>query len=322
MRADRLIKIILSLQSKGKLTTKQLAEEVEVSQRTILRDMDALTMAGIPVVAERGINGGWKLMDHFRSAIGDLHLEELKALFIVPSESILEALNITASGTTIRQSLLAKLPAASKGDAQQYFNKIYIDTGTWKPTRAASTALQDVQLALWENRKLAITYQKANGDCSQRIVCPLGLVAKGSTWYLVALNEQGEHRSFKVSRIAQAEVQAEAFTRPEAFNLGEYWKQSKLDFVESLPTFEISVLAHRSILSRMSFTDKFVNRMEILQAEAAANEPMVHVALRFNSEQEAVEYVLGFGGMMKLLQPSHLVDQIVEQARQAIAQYE
>lgn len=334
MRAERLLKIIRTLQSKGKQTTKQLAALVEVSERTILRDMDALTLAGIPVLADRGKSGGWKLMEHFQHGLGDVQLEALKALFILPSESILAALNIDASSTTVRESLLAKLPAAVKHDAQQYFDKIYIDTSTWKSSHAVAPAvLKDVQLALWQDRKLSISYQKASGECSERIICPLGLIAKGNSWYIAALNEEGEYRNFKVSRITSVIIQAETFIRPHSFNLSRYWEQSKSQFVMELPVIEVSVLAHPSILSRLSFRGKFISKIKVMDAsedevslanadEIGAAGAMVPVRLQFNSEQEAVELVLGFGSMMRLLQPSQLIPVIIEQAKSVISQYE
>lgn len=347
MRAERLLKIIRTLQSKGKQTTKQLAELVEVSERTILRDMDALTLAGIPVVADRGKSGGWKLMEHFQQGFDDVQLDVLKALFIIPSEHILTALNIEGNGTTVRESLLAKLPAAVKHDAQQYFAKIYIDTSTWKGAHAAPVLLKEIQLALWEERKLSISYQKASGECSERVVCPLGLVAKGNSWYVVALNEQGEYRNFKVSRIRHVEIEDETFSRPPSFQLSRYWEQSKSQFVKELPVVEVSVLAHRSILPRLSFSGKFISKIEVMDGtesgsageaasgdtDAAMSAPtlkssvsftdtMVQVRLQFNSEQEAVECVLGFGAMMRLLQPVHLIPEIIKQAKAVIDQYE
>jgi len=344
MRADRLLKMLMALQSKGKMTTRQLAELVEVSERTILRDMDALTLAGIPVVAERGKSGGWKLMEHFKHGLNEVHFEALKSLFILPSVSILAALNIDASSEEIRQSLLNKLPNAAKQDAQQYFHKIHIDSATWRASAgtAAVVQLRELQAALWEDKRLEITYLNGKGESSQRIVRPLGLVAKGNVWYMVALNENGEYRNYKVSRIASVKVMDTTFTRPEHFNLSQYWEQSKRQFIEALPIVEVQVLAHRSILSRLRYTGKFVSKLEVeplsidersirskldteekLVAGAdAGSATMVPVNLQFNSEQEAVEFVLGFGGAIQLLSPANLIPSIIEQAKAAIKLYE
>lgn len=319
MRADRLISIMILLQNNLKMTSKELASELQVSERTILRDMDALSVSGVPIVAERGKAGGWRLMDHFRSQLSGLKLEDMKALFILPSEKILEDLGVQTYGLDIRQKLLASLPSSTRTEARHYLEKIYIDTGTWKPSNENNRALIAVQQALWEDKKLNIMYQQANSVCSNRVVSPLGLVAKGSAWYLVALNDNGEYRNFRLSRILHAEVAHEGFTRPEHFNLTEYWKQSKLDFTESLPSFKVEVLAHPTIIGRVTFTDKFVEKVA---ADAQLDDRTVPMTLNFNTEEEAIAYILGFGGAMKIVQPEYLIEQVVQQAKTVIEMYD
>lgn len=163
MRADRLIRIMILLQNLTKMTTRELADELEVSDRTILRDMDALSLSGIPIVAERGKAGGWRFMDHLQSQLSGLKLEDLKALFILPSEKMLQDLGIQTYGSDIRQKLLASLPDSTKTEGQHYLEKIYIDTGTWKSAKVTNEILLIVQQALWEDKKLQIGYQKAEG---------------------------------------------------------------------------------------------------------------------------------------------------------------
>jgi len=205
MRAERLLGIMLLLQNNGKMTTRQLAETLEVSDRTILRDMDALSAAGIPVVAARGKAGGWTLHDRFRGAISGLTLDELKSLFILPSDQVLEQLGIRPGGSGVRRKLAAAMPASIRDSARQYLEKIHIDTGTWKPANGGlAETLRTVTAALWEDRKLRIRYRKADGNAAERVVCPLGLVAKGSVWYLAAMHGDREYRAYRVSRIVQA----------------------------------------------------------------------------------------------------------------------
>ncbi|CAM3283044.1 YafY family protein [Paenibacillus lupini] len=318
MRADRLLSIMILLQNHEMMTTKELARKLEVSERTILRDMDALSISGVPVAADRGKTGGWRLMDHFKSYLSGLKLEDTKALFLLPSEQMMKDLGVN-TGLDIRQKLLASLPDSSKGEARHYMDKIYMDTGTWKPSNDKNKALLTIQRALWEDTKLNIVYQKTDGTHSQRIVSPLGLVAKGSSWYLIAMNDEGDYRNFKVSRIMKAEVTADVFTRPARFDLAEYWNQSKLNFAESLPTLEVKVLVHPSIIGRLTFTDRFVEKIDM---HTSVEDEMASATLSFNTEQEAVEYVLGYGGAMKLVQPEYLIEKVVQQAKAVIAMYE
>jgi predicted DNA-binding transcriptional regulator YafY len=314
--------MMLLLQSHGKMTTRELADKLEVSERTILRDMDALSAAGVPVVAERGQYGGWRLLGNFRSAISGMKLDDLKSLFILPSDRMLEELAIETGGQDIRRKLMASMPEAVRRSAKAFMEKIYIDTGTWKPSASEGERLRilrEVQAALWEDRKLLIDYRNVSGERSERQVCPLGLVAKGNTWYLVALNEQGEYRTYRLTRIHRAEVMAESFTRPEHFDLIDHWKRSMRQFAASLPSYEIEVTVDRSILGRVTYTDKFLQMAEFIKDEAG--QP-AQLRLRFDTEEEAVRYVLGYGGRMKVERPAHLIPLIVEEARQVLRLYE
>jgi predicted DNA-binding transcriptional regulator YafY len=319
MRADRLLQIMLLLQNNGKMTTRELAEALEVSDRTILRDMDALSAAGIPVISERGKTGGWKLIDRFRSSISGLTLDELKSLFILPSGELLEQLGIRPGGPEIRRKLAASMPLAVRSSAQQYLEKIYIDTGTWKPSGGGHTeTLRQAMAALWEDRQLRIRYQKAGGETTDRVLCPLGLVAKGSAWYLVAMHADDEYRSYRVSRIVRADILPETFVRPTHFDLAAWWKASKEQFAAGLPRLEVRVLADPSIVGRMTFTERFVEIGEIGGAEEGGR---VTAVLFFQTEEEAVRYVLGFGGKMRIISPESLIPLVVQEAKAAIAQH-
>ncbi|SDY02062.1 Predicted DNA-binding transcriptional regulator YafY, contains an HTH and WYL domains [Evansella caseinilytica] len=317
MKADRLLEVISLLQNHGKVSTNQIAGYLNVSNRTVLRDMDTLSALGIPIVAERGRAGGWRLMEHFRSELSGMSLTELKSLFVLPSEKVFEDLGLATKGVDIRLNLLSGMQGNRKTGVAPYLEKIYIDTGTWKPSRQKIKSFETVQQAVFEEKKLRMTYKNASGLQSERLVFPLGLVAKGSTWYLIAASEQWEIRNFRLSRINKAEIVHEPFTRPAHFSLAAYWKQSKEQFVQSLPSFPATVLAHQSMINRLTFTGKFIDNLQIIKE----GEEWVQVKLSFHDEQEIVEYVLGFGDRMKLLEPVHLIDQVVKQARAVLQQY-
>ncbi|SFJ18911.1 Predicted DNA-binding transcriptional regulator YafY, contains an HTH and WYL domains [Thermoflavimicrobium dichotomicum] len=227
MRADRLMSILLILQKKGKVTTKELARELEVSSRTILRDLDALSGMGIPVVAERGKNGGWRLLDEYRQTLFALKKEEIASLFLAIPESLLKDLGIDQPFQAARQKLFSSLPSMVEPHAQKFWKRIYIDVEPWKETKEKSDWMEPILRAVWEERKLRIDYERADGQRKEQAIEPLGLVARGNKWYLVAVNEENEIRSYKVNRICSAVVLEEKFVRPEGFDLSSYWKEAK-----------------------------------------------------------------------------------------------
>lgn len=186
MRADRLMNIMILLQNRGKMTAKELANELEVSDRTILRDMDALSNAGIPIVSDRGKEGGWRLLDNFRSKLSGLNIDDIKSLFLFPSGKLLEDLGLNIQALDTRQKLLAAIPGTFRDEAQAIWERIHIDSSTWRQSKEKVHALKTVQQAVWESKKLKILYEQADGEQKERLIEPLGLVAKGNRWYLVA----------------------------------------------------------------------------------------------------------------------------------------
>ncbi|MEC1532445.1 YafY family protein [Bacillus haynesii] len=211
MRGDRLISILLMLQAQGQMTAKELAERLEVSERTIYRDMEALSGAGIPVVAERGINGGWSLLDDYQTTLTGLKESEIHALFVPLSEQLLDDLGLTRISEEARNKLIASLPSVYRQNAKDVWNRIYIDTRSWRHKKEKAASFEVLKEAIWKDQKLKIVYQRADGQTAARIVAPLGLVAKGSNWYLIASKENGEIRNYRASRIQSAIPVRETF---------------------------------------------------------------------------------------------------------------
>ncbi|WP_368654127.1 helix-turn-helix transcriptional regulator [Ornithinibacillus sp. 4-3] len=317
MRADRLMSIMILLQNRGKMTAKELANELEVSDRTILRDMDALTNAGIPIVSQRGKEGGWNLLDNFRSKLSGLNIDDMKSLFLFPSEELLEDLGLNNQLLDTRQKLLAAIPDTYRGEAQAIWERIHIDSGTWRQSKEKKDALHIVQQAVWNNKKLRIHYEQADGEQKERLIEPLGLVAKGNKWYLVAVRN-GELRNYRVSRIHKAKVEKETFNRPVHFNLAKYWEQSKERFVQNLPKYDVQVEIHPKIIKRITFTGKFV---QVIQTENLNGDKWIPATLRFNDKQEAIEFILGFANKIKIISPEDLPDKVVLLAMSVIDFY-
>ncbi|QHZ46204.1 MULTISPECIES: helix-turn-helix transcriptional regulator [Bacillus] len=318
MRGDRLISILLLLQAYGQMTAKQLAERLEVSERTIYRDMEALSGTGIPVFAERGKNGGWSLLDDYQTKLTGLKESEIRALFVPLSEQFLDDLGLTRTSEDARNKLIASLPSGYRQNAKDVWNRIYIDTSSWRHKKEKAASFEVLKDAIWKDQKLKIVYQRADGKVSDRVVAPLGLVAKGSNWYLIASKENGEIRNYRASRIQSAISVHETFERPENFDIAQVWRSSTNAFIEKLPTYEVWVKAAQSILPRLSFTNHFVRIMETGKVD---EEGWIPIKLSFDTEEEAKRYILGFAEHMLVIEPKELHDKVLKMAESIVAHY-
>ncbi|MCY8180301.1 YafY family transcriptional regulator [Bacillus paralicheniformis] len=318
MRGDRLISILLMLQAQGQMTAKELAERLEVSERTIYRDMEALSGAGIPVVAERGINGGWSLLDDYQTTLTGLKESEIRALFVPLSEQLLDDLGLTRISEEARNKLIASLPSVYRQNAKDVWNRIYIDTRAWRHKKEKAASFEVLKDAIWKDQKLKIVYQRADGQTADRIVAPLGLVAKGSNWYLIASKENGEIRNYRASRIHSATPVRETFERPENFDIAHVWQSSTKKFIERLPTYEVRVKAAQDILPRLSFTNYFVR---IIETNEVDQEGWIPVTLSFDTEEEAKRYILGFAEHIRIIEPKELHGKILNMAESIVAHY-
>lgn len=314
MRADRLLTILLLLQNKGKQTTKELAEELEVTPRTVHRDMESLSSAGIPIIADRGKNGGWRLLDQYKTNLTGLKSTELKSLFLSPSVQLLKDLGIAKDWSDAREKLLASIPASFHQEAHDVWDRIHIDTSSWRQSPQKIEAFQTLQEAIWEEKKLLIVYERADGETRERLVNPLGLVAKSSTWYLIA-SVHDEIRNYRASRILSACKTEETFIRPEGFQLSQHWEDSTQSFLKALPTYEVDVELSPSIIHRMTFTGRFV---KVIKQNEPLDDGWIPASLCFDTEQEAAHYTLGFGKDIRIIRPKSLKQQVYEMAKAVV----
>jgi predicted DNA-binding transcriptional regulator YafY len=266
MRADRLLSILLLLQVHRRSYAGELAKRLEVSERTIHRDMEALSGAGIPVVAERGVGGGWNLLEKYQTNLTGLNEAEIQALFLTKPAHLLADLGLHQASEAALIKLLAALPSMSRRDAEFVRQRIYVDTAGWHPTQEDHSYLPVLQQAIWKERKLALTYQR--GDISfDRVVEPLGLVAKGNAWYLIAATDGAVH-TYRVSRIRSACITEETCARPPQFDLAGHWAQSSSNFVAALPQFPVTVRIAPDVLEHIYHAGRYA-RIEHIDAPDA-----------------------------------------------------
>lgn len=317
MRADRLLSILLTLQVHQRVTARALAERLEVSERTIYRDMDALSGAGIPVLAERGANGGWMLLEEYRTNLTGLNPAETQALFLTKPAQLLADLGLDKAAEAALVKLLAALPTMQRRDAEYARQRILVDTAGWHQTQEDLSALPILQEAIWQERKLQLIYQRGDGTGVERLVDPLGLVAKGSVWYLVAAVE-GEARTYRVSRVQAANVTDQRSVRPPHFDLAAYWAESSASFIANLPRYVATVRVALEIVPELGYMGRLARIENIEPAEA---DGWVKVSIRFDVEQEACAYVLGFGDQIEVLEPPELREKVMQLAQRVVAFY-
>src|SRR5689334_16028822 len=224
MKADRLLSALLLLQAHGRLTGRELAKRLEVSARTVHRDMEALSASGVPVYALRGAGGGWQLDEDWRTRVPGLDEAELRALLMAQPRMLGDA-RLARAAERALDKLMASLPPAMREQATSMRQRLYVDTTGWGGAAESLALLPSVQDAVARDPQLVIRYRPVGREQVERAVDPLGLVAKGTTWYLVAGTPDGL-RTFRVSRIEDARLLDERSARPADFDLAAYWESS------------------------------------------------------------------------------------------------
>lgn len=223
MRADRLLSILMLLQSKGRMTAHDLADQLEVSERTIYRDLEALGMAGIPVYTERGPGGGCSLLDGYQTKLTGLSEAEVRALFLLKMAGPLSDLGLEKALDDALLKLNATLSPTAREQAEQARQRVHLDASWWYHSDDVSAHLPLIQQALWRDSKLCLTYREDDGCWSRKVVLePYGLVSKAGIWYLVGVCE-GSCHVYRVSHILTTEICDEQFVRPESFDLASFW---------------------------------------------------------------------------------------------------
>jgi predicted DNA-binding transcriptional regulator YafY len=230
VRASRLVELLLLLQTRGRMSAPELAARLEVSVRTVHRDLEALSGAGIPVYADRGRSGGYRLVDGYRTRLTGLTPEEARALLLTgaPARAAV-ALGLGDVLAATQLKLLAALPEPLREQAAAVRDRFHLDPSGWEHRPADPEFLPVVVSALWEQRRLAVTYRRWGPEDVDRVLEPLGVVLKVGNWYLVARAVDGPERvrTYHVGRVQSARVLPERFERPAGFDLAAAWEQGQ-----------------------------------------------------------------------------------------------
>lgn len=313
MRADRLLSILLLLQANGRMTAQALAKRLEVSERTILRDMDALSGAGVPVLAERGARGGWRLLDGYQTKLTGLTAAEIQTLFLGRPPKLLADLGLKEAAEAAWIKLQAALPSEVRQQAEFVRQRILIDPRGWRDSAESIGCLPILLEALWRERCVRFLYERSS-DGGERRVTPLGLVARGNAWYLVA-ERGGERRTYRVSRIRDAVVLDEPSVRPPRFDLAAHWEQTSNEFRDKWPRVYATFRASAAAMPWIRY------RGWRLVEETPDGDAFL-VRIRFDAEDEIVQSALYLGAFVELLEPVHLRERVARAARAILDVYE
>jgi len=231
MLASRLLSILMLLQARGRMSARELAEEFEVTVRTIHRDIDELSAAGVPVYAERGRNGGFRLQDGYRTKLTGLNQSEAETLFLAGLPGPAAQLGLADALATARLKLLAALPASLQPSAERIAARFHLDAGAWFHDADPLPSLPVIARAVWSERMLKLSYRRS-GETEPRArkFGPLGLVLKAGIWYLVAQSGKAPARTYRASNIHDAEITDETFVRPKHFDLAAHWQNAVREY--------------------------------------------------------------------------------------------
>lgn len=309
MRADRLLSIMLILQDQGKLTMTRLAETLEVSRRTILRDLNALTVAGVPVYTESGPGGGVYLDEKYRVSLNGLKEAELRSLFIASPTGPLTDIGLLQSAENGFLKLLAALPPVQRSEVKRVRQRLHIDPSGWSSHSQPLASLAELLDAVFLDRRVLLTYKRRGGEVVTRIVDPYSLVCKANVWYLLAAYAGTVH-SYRVSRIQCIEVSAETFERPESFDLSAFWEGQLKQFNSYAPPLSCTLEIKHERLQFLSWS--FIYEYQL--KGKAGQEGWQMVALTFDSFEAAEMLILALAQDARIVEPANLLEAVQQKA--------
>jgi predicted DNA-binding transcriptional regulator YafY len=319
MRADRLLSLMLLLQTRGRMTARELADKLEVSERTIYRDLDALGAAGIPVYGDHGPGGGYALLDSYRTNLTGLTEDEVRALFMGGAHKALADLGLAEASEVAQLKLSASLPTSQLRDAEHMRQRILFDAAGWFQPQESVPHLQLLQEAIWHDRQVYIAYHRADGSQGERLINPLGLVAKATIWYLVA-SIGDEMRVYRVSRIKGVAICEECFERASNFDLAAYWSQWSAEFEANRPQYKVTLRLAPEMATLLPQIWGEGVRKRLEEAEPSPIDGWVEAIFTFESVESARTNVMGLGTQAEVVEPLELREAIAEMA-QAIAKF-
>ncbi len=304
MRASRLLTIQMLLQTRGRMSAQALAEVLEVSVRTLYRDVDQLTAAGVPIYAEQGRNGGFQLMEGWKTTLTGFTASESQAVFMSGLAGPAAELGLGQQVVDAQLKLMSALPAYQRDDAQRVQARFHLDPADWYREADRVPYLSTVAAAVWQDRQLRLRYDSWKAEV-QRTVHPLGLVLKAGVWYLVATSE-GKPRTYRISNILDAEMLDKTSTRPKRFDLSAYWAESIQRFEAELYQGHAVVQATPQGVKQLRQLSSAVAKAVATQASTAAPDGTVRLKIPIETLENASYQLLRMAPNVVVLSPAAL----------------
>lgn len=312
MRASRLLSILMLLQTRGQLSATELAQELEVSVRTVYRDADSLSAAGIPIYAERGAAGGYRLLEGYRTRLTGLTPDEAETLLLGGLGKPLADLGLSDAMANAQLKILAAVPPEFGSRAKQIRERLHLDAQVWFQRPEETPYLQALAGAVWEDRRIWMRYERTSKTV-EREANPLGLVLKAGVWYLVAAVD-GSLRTYRVGRVTALDVYPETFERPEGFELASYWQEWSERFEHWVYREEAVVRFSPWALdfAPYIFNPEMASAVERQREHEPDAEGWVTLRLPIESVEQAPMDLLRLGADVEVLEPVALRTQMRE----------
>jgi predicted DNA-binding transcriptional regulator YafY len=321
LRADRLLAILLLLQNRGTMTAHDLAVELEVSERTIYRDIDALCIAGVPVYSESGHGGGYGLVDDYRTHLTGLNKTELRALMTLGSIAPISDLGMRSELGAALLKISAALPESSRKEDERIQQCFHFDSTWWQQRGSWTPHLQTVQDALWQARNLQIVYRPLETFEITRLVSPYGLVVKAGRWYLVYARN-GSVFVRPISELLDVQLSEERFKWPEDFDLAGFWAEWCQEYEAFLVDFTVTLKIAPGFLPYLRRVCGSQAGCQALRADSTDKEGWVQLNVSFESFEAARDRILSFGRGVRVAAPRALQMSVLDYAEQIVKLYQ
>ncbi len=318
MLASRLLSTLMLLQVRGRMNAPDLARELEVSVRTVYRDIDQLSAAGIPVVADRGREGGYQLLNGFRTQLTGLTQAEAEALMLAGLPGPAAELGLAERMSTARLKLMAALPSGMR--AERVATRFHLDVTGWFRATEPVALLPRVAGAVWSERFLKIRYRQG-GDSNEARIAPLGLVLKAGVWYLVA-QKGSSYRTYKASNILAVDSLDETFARPADFDLAAYWTRSSREY--ELGSYRAYATIRLSPRGRtlINLLGSYVEAAVVKSAGQPDRQGWLQCTIPVESGDFGIRELLRLGEDLEVLAPAPLRNQVKRALRRMLRNYQ